>query len=77
MENTQSFKQTVAGQLKAIELTLAGTTQPQTLVSAIHYNAFNTPGAIAAQAVEAGKSRNSRSSTKASETLRKPDMGWT
>ncbi|MBX8577557.1 RHS repeat domain-containing protein [Pseudomonas cichorii] len=37
--NAQSFKQTVAGQLKAVDLKLSNATQ--TLVSAIHYNAFN------------------------------------
>ncbi|GFM84592.1 sugar-binding protein [Pseudomonas cichorii] len=41
MGHTQSFKQTVAGQLKAVDLTLSGATQAQTLVSDIHYNAFN------------------------------------
>ncbi|GFM68934.1 hypothetical protein PSCICJ_50520 [Pseudomonas cichorii] len=39
MGNAQSFKQTVAGQLKSVDLKLSNTTQ--TLVSAIHYNAFN------------------------------------
>ncbi|MBX8572981.1 insecticidal toxin complex protein C1, partial [Pseudomonas cichorii] len=37
--NAQSFKQTVAGQLKAVDLKLSSATQ--TLVSDIHYNAFN------------------------------------
>ncbi|MCF5351137.1 toxin [Pseudomonas syringae] len=41
MGNTQAFGMTVAGQLKAAELTLAGASQPQTLVNEIHYNAFN------------------------------------
>ncbi|MCL6306684.1 toxin [Pseudomonas syringae] len=41
MGNTQAFGMTVAGQLKAAELTLAGTSSPQTLVNEIHYNAFN------------------------------------
>ena len=39
--NAQSFKQTVAGQLKSVELKLAGATQPQTLVSDIRYNVFD------------------------------------
>ncbi|MBX8498241.1 insecticidal toxin complex protein C1, partial [Pseudomonas cichorii] len=39
MGNAQSFKQTLAGQLKSVDLKLSNTTQ--TLVSAIHYNAFN------------------------------------
>ncbi|MBX8512480.1 hypothetical protein K5D34_22595, partial [Pseudomonas cichorii] len=39
MGNTQSFKQTVAGQLKAVDLKLSNATQ--TLVSDTHYNAFN------------------------------------
>ncbi|MBX8522665.1 toxin [Pseudomonas cichorii] len=39
MGNAQSFKQTVAGQLKAVDLKLSNATQ--TLVSDIHYNAFN------------------------------------
>ncbi|RRV06665.1 RHS repeat protein, partial [Pseudomonas sp. v388] len=39
MGNTQSFKQTVAGQLKAVDLKLSNATQ--TLVSDIQYNAFN------------------------------------
>ncbi|WP_032703228.1 RHS repeat domain-containing protein, partial [Pseudomonas syringae] len=41
MGNTQAFGMTVAGQLKAAELTLAGAAQSQTLVNEIHYNAFN------------------------------------
>ncbi|POP75070.1 RHS repeat-associated core domain-containing protein [Pseudomonas syringae] len=41
MGNKQAFGMTVAGQLKAAELTLAGTSSPQTLVNEIHYNAFN------------------------------------
>ncbi|MBI6856197.1 RHS repeat protein, partial [Pseudomonas cichorii] len=41
MGNVQYFRQTVAGQLKTVELTLAGTAQPQTLVSDIRYNAFD------------------------------------
>ncbi|WP_181017089.1 RHS repeat domain-containing protein [Pseudomonas syringae] len=41
MANTQAFGMTVAGQLKAASLTLAGTSSPQTLVNEIHYNAFN------------------------------------
>ncbi|MEN1835978.1 RHS repeat-associated core domain-containing protein [Pseudomonas lijiangensis] len=41
MGHVQHFGQTVAGQLKAVELTLAGATQPQTLVSDIRYNAFD------------------------------------
>uniref|UniRef100_UPI000465C79E RHS repeat-associated core domain-containing protein n=1 Tax=Pseudomonas syringae TaxID=317 RepID=UPI000465C79E len=41
MGNTQASGMTVAGQLKAAELTLTNTAQPQTLVSAIHYDAFN------------------------------------
>ncbi|MCF5028767.1 RHS repeat domain-containing protein [Pseudomonas syringae] len=41
MGNTQAFGMTVAGQLKAAGLTLAGASQPQTLVNEIHYNAFN------------------------------------
>ncbi|MBX8502805.1 RHS repeat-associated core domain-containing protein [Pseudomonas lijiangensis] len=39
MGNAQSFKQTVAGQLKAVDLKLSNATQ--TLVSDIQYNAFN------------------------------------
>ncbi|MBX8522666.1 hypothetical protein K5D37_23650 [Pseudomonas cichorii] len=39
MGNAQSFKQTVAGQLKAVNLKLSNATQ--TLVSDIQYNAFN------------------------------------
>ncbi|MCJ2372364.1 RHS repeat-associated core domain-containing protein [Pseudomonas sp. RGM 3321] len=41
MGNTQAFGMTVAGQLKAAGLTLAGASQPRTLVNEIHYNAFN------------------------------------
>ncbi|WP_236425883.1 RHS repeat-associated core domain-containing protein [Pseudomonas syringae] len=41
MANTQAFGMTVAGQLKAASLTLAGASPPQTLVGDIHYNAFN------------------------------------
>ncbi|WP_258081728.1 RHS repeat domain-containing protein [Pseudomonas syringae] len=41
MGNTQSFGMTVAGQLKAAELTLAGASPPQTLVGEIHYNALD------------------------------------
>ncbi|WP_122319527.1 RHS repeat domain-containing protein [Pseudomonas syringae group genomosp. 3] len=41
MGNTQASGMTVAGQLKAAGLTLAGASQPQTLVNEIHYNAFN------------------------------------
>ncbi|MEN1836347.1 RHS repeat-associated core domain-containing protein [Pseudomonas lijiangensis] len=41
MGHVQHFGQTVAGQLKAVELTLAGDAQPQTLVSDIRYNAFD------------------------------------
>ncbi|WP_439852579.1 RHS repeat domain-containing protein [Pseudomonas syringae] len=41
MANTQAFGMTVAGQLKAASLTLAGASTPQTLVGDIHYNAFN------------------------------------
>ncbi|MCI3946920.1 YD repeat protein [Pseudomonas syringae] len=37
--NVQVFGQTVSGQLKTVELTLAGAAQPQTLVSAIDYSA--------------------------------------
>ncbi|RMO70531.1 Insecticidal toxin protein, partial [Pseudomonas syringae pv. aptata] len=39
--NVQRFSHGVDGQLRAVELTLANTEQPQTLVSAIHYDAFN------------------------------------
>ncbi|MGN2467458.1 RHS repeat domain-containing protein [Pseudomonas fragariae (ex Marin et al. 2024)] len=39
--NVQSFRHGVAGQLHAVELTLTNAEQPQTLVSAIHYDAFN------------------------------------
>ncbi|SOQ13062.1 DUF3626 domain-containing protein [Pseudomonas syringae group genomosp. 3] len=39
--NVQHFSHGTAGQLRAVELTLANTEQPQTLVSAIHYDAFN------------------------------------
>ncbi|WP_046236981.1 RHS repeat domain-containing protein [Pseudomonas syringae pv. coryli] len=39
--NFHRFSHGVAGQLHAVELTLANTAQPQTLVSAIHYDAFN------------------------------------
>ena len=39
--NVHRFSHGVAGQLHAVELTLANTAQPQTLVSAIHYDAFN------------------------------------
>ncbi|WP_430691624.1 RHS repeat domain-containing protein, partial [Pseudomonas syringae] len=41
MGNTQAFGMTVAGQLKAAELTLAGASPPQTLVGEIHYNALD------------------------------------
>ncbi|RMQ45718.1 YD repeat-containing protein [Pseudomonas cichorii] len=41
MNHQQHFRQTVAGQLKAVDLKLAGTVQSQTLVSDIHYNAFD------------------------------------
>ncbi|MBI6856215.1 hypothetical protein YA0002_25995, partial [Pseudomonas cichorii] len=41
MGNVQHSRQTVAGQLKTVELTLAGATQPQTLISDIRYNAFD------------------------------------
>jgi insecticidal toxin complex protein TccC len=41
MGNTQAFGMTVAGQLKAAELTLAGASQPQRLVSEIQYNALS------------------------------------
>ncbi|MDF5774550.1 RHS repeat-associated core domain-containing protein [Pseudomonas syringae] len=41
MGNTQAFGLTVAGQLKAAELTLAGASPPQTLVGEIHYNALD------------------------------------
>ncbi|RMQ45714.1 hypothetical protein ALQ04_01562 [Pseudomonas cichorii] len=41
MGHTQHFRQTVAGQLKAVDLTLDRATQPQTLVSEILYNAFD------------------------------------
>ncbi|MBX8498213.1 RHS repeat domain-containing protein [Pseudomonas cichorii] len=41
MGHVQSFKQTVAGQLKAVDLMLAGATQAQALVSDIRYNAFD------------------------------------
>ncbi|MBP1089333.1 MULTISPECIES: RHS repeat domain-containing protein [Pseudomonas] len=39
--NVQRFSHGVDGQLRAVELTLANTEQPQTMVSAIHYDAFN------------------------------------
>ncbi|WP_122221173.1 RHS repeat-associated core domain-containing protein [Pseudomonas syringae group genomosp. 3] len=39
--NTQVFSLTVAGQLKGVDLALSGGALPQTLVGAIHYNAFN------------------------------------
>ncbi|SFG78293.1 insecticidal toxin complex protein TccC [Pseudomonas syringae] len=39
--NVQRFSHGADGQLRAVELTLANTEQPQTLVSAIHYDAFN------------------------------------
>ncbi|MCF8982713.1 RHS repeat protein [Pseudomonas syringae] len=39
--NVHRFSHGVAGQLHAVELNLANTAQPQTLVSAIHYDAFN------------------------------------
>ncbi|UZS71730.1 glycosyltransferase [Pseudomonas syringae] len=38
--NVQRFSHGADGQLRAVELTLANTEQPQTLVSAIHYDAF-------------------------------------
>ena len=41
MGHAQHFSQTVAGQLKVVELTLAGAEQAQTLVSEIRYNAFD------------------------------------
>ncbi|RMR36769.1 putative Insecticidal toxin protein [Pseudomonas syringae pv. coriandricola] len=41
MGNTQAFGMTVAGQLKAAELTLAGAAQSQTLVSEIRCNALD------------------------------------
>ncbi|KWS17258.1 MULTISPECIES: RHS repeat-associated core domain-containing protein [Pseudomonas] len=41
MGNTQAFGMTVAGQLKAAELTLAGASLSQMLVSEIHYNALD------------------------------------
>ncbi|MCV4266769.1 RHS repeat domain-containing protein [Pseudomonas capsici] len=41
MGHTQHFSQTVAGQLKTVQLTLAGATQAQTLVSDVLYNAFD------------------------------------
>ncbi len=41
MGHAQHFSQTVAGQLKTVQLTLAGATQAQTLVSDIRYNAFD------------------------------------
>ncbi|MBX8489363.1 RHS repeat-associated core domain-containing protein [Pseudomonas lijiangensis] len=41
MGNMQRFRQTVAGQLKSVALILAGTTQAQTLVGDIRYNAFD------------------------------------
>ena len=41
MGHTQHFRQTVAGQLKTVDLTLAGAEQAQVLVSDIHYNAFD------------------------------------
>ncbi|RMQ47354.1 YD repeat-containing protein [Pseudomonas cichorii] len=40
MGHTQHFKQTIAGQLKTVELALSGAT-PQTLVSEIRYNPFD------------------------------------
>ncbi|MBS7474007.1 RHS repeat protein, partial [Pseudomonas syringae] len=39
--NVQRFSHGADGQLRAVELTLANTEQPQTLVGAIHYDAFN------------------------------------
>ncbi|PBP67421.1 toxin [Pseudomonas syringae] len=39
--NVQRFSYGAAGQLHAVELTLTNTEQPQTLVSAIDYDAFN------------------------------------
>ncbi|KPC27999.1 Insecticidal toxin protein [Pseudomonas syringae pv. cilantro] len=39
--NSQEFSHTVAGQPGAVDVALAGATQPQTLVSEIHYNAFD------------------------------------
>jgi insecticidal toxin complex protein TccC len=41
MGNSQRFTQTVAGQLKSVSLTLAGSGQAETLVSDIRYNAFD------------------------------------
>ncbi|MBI6856214.1 RHS repeat protein [Pseudomonas cichorii] len=41
MGHVQHFGHSVAGQLKTVELTLAGATQVQTLVSDIRYNAFD------------------------------------
>ncbi|WP_032632151.1 RHS repeat-associated core domain-containing protein [Pseudomonas syringae] len=38
--NVHRFSHGADGQLRAVELTLANTEQPQTLVSAIHYDAF-------------------------------------
>jgi len=40
MGNRQHFSQTVAGQLKSVDLTLASAAQPQVLVRDIRYNAF-------------------------------------
>ncbi|XXE60199.1 RHS repeat protein [Pseudomonas sp. R1-18] len=39
--HSQYLRHTVAGQLKAVELTLTAAAQPQTLVSDIHYNALD------------------------------------
>jgi insecticidal toxin complex protein TccC len=41
LENTQIFKQTVAGQLKSVDVKPAAAAHPQTLVSDIRYNAFD------------------------------------
>ncbi|MFJ4142254.1 RHS repeat domain-containing protein [Pseudomonas sp. NPDC089734] len=41
MGHAQHFSQTVAGQLKSLELTLAGAVQPLVLVDEIRYNAFD------------------------------------
>jgi insecticidal toxin complex protein TccC len=39
--HSQCFRHTIAGQLKAVELTSTAAAQPQTLVSDIHYNALD------------------------------------
>ncbi|MFS2161865.1 toxin, partial [Pseudomonas sp. Pseusp122] len=41
MGNSQRFAQTVAGQLKSVVLTLVENEQTETLVSEMHYNAFD------------------------------------